>query len=237
MPCFRNMSMRCLCSAAGVALIALALLILLPPPMAAADRNLNPTLLPPGATPYGQTYGEWSADWWVWASSASVEEHPLLEGDCSWGQSGPVWFLGGTFTGEPTTRTCTIPPGKAIFFPIVTTTYWYPEDAQTEAELRAIVNEIIDGAEYVSCTIDGVPVQDIGAFRADSPAYVMPVPEDGITCQWWGYEPGDRDPAVADGIYIMLAPLPRGEHTIEFHGELYGGWFVQDVTYHLTVGH
>jgi hypothetical protein len=44
--------------------------------------------------------------------------------------------------------------------------------------------------------------------------------------------------AVADGYWIMLAPLPIGEHTIRFKGavdnDILGG-FVVDVTYFITV--
>lgn len=82
---------------------------------------------------YGKTYGEWSAKWWQWAYSIPASHSPvLLEGDvdCTLGQQGPVYFLAGkatvlpddpdelpiVLTGE---RWCSIPQGKALFFPIV----------------------------------------------------------------------------------------------------------------------
>ena len=51
------------------------------------------------------------------------ENHPLFDEtgeDCDVGQSGKVWFLGGVIneTGSAS-RECTVPTGKAIFFPIL----------------------------------------------------------------------------------------------------------------------
>jgi hypothetical protein len=41
---------------------------------------------------------------------------------------------------------------------------------------------------------------------------------------------------VADGAYLLVAPLPPGQHTIRFGGTgFFGGDFSQDITYHLTV--
>jgi hypothetical protein len=39
--------------------------------------------------------------------------------------------------------------------------------------------------------------------------------------------------AVADGIYVMLAPLSPGRHVV--HWTATGGGFIQDITYTLTV--
>ena len=47
--------------------------------------------------------------------------NPLLDQtgqNAALGQSGEVWFLAGT-TGGSAERTVTVPPGKALFFPIV----------------------------------------------------------------------------------------------------------------------
>src|SRR5213596_3443484 len=40
-------------------------------------------------------------------------------------------------------------------------------------------------------------------------------------------------PAVADGYYLMLRPLPAGQHVIKFGGVLFGG--ALDVTYQVSV--
>src|SRR5690348_896589 len=89
------------------------------------SQNPNPGVIPPNAAPHGKTYGEWSAAWSKWAYEAPDGKNPVLDttgANCAVGQSGHVWFLAGTFFVGPQTgpavRTCTIPPGQMLFFPI-----------------------------------------------------------------------------------------------------------------------
>ena len=80
----------------------------------------------PHASPYGRTYGEWSAKWWKFVLSIPAVDNPLLYDDKNTVyQRGPVWFLTGKFclntscaTFLPVTRSVTIPAGKAVFFPV-----------------------------------------------------------------------------------------------------------------------
>lgn len=68
----------------------------------------------------GKTYGQWAAAWWQWALSAPTPVNPLVDpvgADCAAGQSGSVWFLAGTFGGA-VTRTCNVPVGRSLFFPV-----------------------------------------------------------------------------------------------------------------------
>ena len=55
----------------------------------------------------------------------------------------------------------------------------------------------------------------------------------------FGIDAGDYAPAVADGFYLLLAPLSPGRHTITFGGTgNFGGPdapFSQDITYQLRV--
>jgi len=83
-------------------------------------KNPNPGVIPPQAKAHGMTYGEWSAKWWQWAVSLPLDHNPLADtADCSTGQLGSVWFLGGSFVSSTEERDCTVPPGKALFFPII----------------------------------------------------------------------------------------------------------------------
>ena len=54
----------------------------------------------------------------------------------------------------------------------------------------------------------------------------------------FGVPEGTYEPTVADGFYLLLAPLHPGPHTISFGGtgEFLGAPFAQDITYHLVVG-
>ncbi|MCK7502716.1 MAG: hypothetical protein MZV70_00525 [Desulfobacterales bacterium] len=71
------------------------------------------------------TYGEWSAKWWQWAYSLPVDQNPFFDenGSCTNGANGPVgpvWFLTGVINVSGTAvRNCTVPAGKALFFPII----------------------------------------------------------------------------------------------------------------------
>ena len=102
----------------------------------------NPGVAPPQSMPYGKSYSEWSMAWWLYADYLPLSVNPFGHGtDGTINQSGPVWFLGGTFTGDNTVREITVPAGKALFFPVMdaecSTIEGDPFHGGNEAELRA----------------------------------------------------------------------------------------------------
>ena len=130
-------------SARGVAsALALALLLVI----AAQAQNSNPGVIPPQAQAHGMTYAEWTARWWQWFFSFTATTNPVA--DCSVGQLGSVWFLVGV--PGPTTINCSVPPGKALFFPVINVECSNVEDppffGATEAARRACAKSIVDGA-------------------------------------------------------------------------------------------
>jgi hypothetical protein len=199
------------------------------------------------ATPqvYGQTIGNWGHAWWQWALNFPTADNPILQDgnvDCSVGQSGKVWYLAGTFGGAAE-RTCSIKKGKALFFPLFNGIFWtpldpaVPEDCTDEQSCRAGVGALIDTITSWTCTVDGTPcVQSYQIVRAQSDARPFNI-LDGSILTDLGYAPGVREISIADGYWVMLDPLPPGEHTIHFTAtaSAFGG-FSLDVTYHLTVG-
>ncbi len=221
------------------------------------DANYqNPGILPPNSRPGGLTYGEWNAKWWQWAYSMPVDAHPLFDtADCSQGQSGNVWFLGSTFATDQgpegefianPDRTCIIPPGKMLFFPVINVEGSTLEgNGQTEAELREYAKWAMDHATDMSAEIDGKPVKNLEKYRVQSPLFTFgPLPENNVL-QWLGFDApaGTTSQSVADGIYLMLAPLSVGKHTIHFKGTFkftqepdgFDLVFKQDVNYQITV--
>ena len=232
----------------------LTLITLLPAPNVLA-QNANPGVIPPKAKPYGMTYGEWSAEWWKWVYSMPIDAHPLFDtADCSKGQKWPVWFLGGTFatsvspTGEvigQATHSCTIPTGKALFFPVLNGEASTLEgNGQTKAELESAAKFIMDHALNLQTEVDGKVIQNLGDYRNLSPLFTYELPSNNVLYYLGVDAPaGATSPAVGDGVYLMLAPLPKGDHTIHFGGEFIftqenGGFdfhFIVNVTYHLTV--
>ena len=226
--------------------------------------NNNPSVLPPNSHPYGKTYGQWSAAWWQWVFSLPATASPQFDtAECSAGQSGSVWFLAGTFGGAPLVRNCTIPTGKALFFPIFNA--WAdntgcaaslcPPTTYSVDQLQAIAKSLVDQGSQLACVIDGQAVHGLSdilntPYRVQSPAfsytlpnnpnnvintflagcYSPPVPLSSV-CYASG---GQVSPAAADGVYLMLAPLSPGSHTIHLSASLGGAPFL-DITYNLTV--
>jgi hypothetical protein len=57
---------------------------------------------------------------WQWAFSIPSAQNPIADpngGDCTIGQRGSIWFLAGF--GGTTTRTCSVPAGLTLFFPVI----------------------------------------------------------------------------------------------------------------------
>ena len=239
---------------------ALALILALATNLALAG-NPNPGVLPPNAKPHGMTYGQWGDAWWQWAFALPRDNNPVVDptGDLvAVGQSGPVWFLGGVFwllTDPPglsvVERTVTIPTGKALFFPIGNSLWinlpelgdqpWSPEQ---EEYARGVVAGTMNNATDLTCEIDGRAVQNLEAYRCQTPpggAFMIDIPVNDV----WGLggfglpEPDTYGPSVQDGIYLMLAPLSAGQHAIHFTASfasaIEGERYTLDVTYHLTV--
>jgi hypothetical protein len=223
--------------------ILIGVVVLLMVPFTASAKNPNPGVLPPNASPNGSTYGEWSARWWQWALGQPADVNPVLDTDgkfCNQGQAGPVWFLAGTFCGDAE-RNCTVPTGKMLFFPIYSCPYiGFPTDLNDTPKkaLKEAAKCVTEWLQQGSLTaeVDGTSIGDLGSYRKKSPIFEVKLPVDnvaGITAdQCPATKRGDLlcRPNAADGVYLMLAPLSRGEHVIHFSAT---GFL--DVTYRITV--
>jgi hypothetical protein len=207
---------------------------------AANTSSGMPAIFPPESQPYGLSYGEWTARWWQWAHSIPTENNPQLDTtgeDCAQAQNhtGPVWFLAGT-SGGFAERTCTIPAGKAILLPIINAVY-VGSAGETDEEMRTAVNEWINTVNTIEASIDGAPLQDILTYRIQSPFFDNTLPNDNILG-----EPEGTYRAISDGYWLILEPLPPGQHEIRLHGAIIDPTaisptpsFETGVTYHLVV--
>ena len=164
---------------------------------------------------------------------------------CAINQSGPVWFLAGTFGGNAT-RHCTIPAGTAIFFPLDVYTDDYPcpeppppepptfqpaPGQSLEAFLLADAKKVIDTVNELVADLDGQPLTHLFSYRANSQLFSFTGAESLRALD--GCVTGSPQLAVADGYWLLLEPLSRGRHTLHFRAALPG--FSNDVTYHLTI--
>jgi hypothetical protein len=216
----------------AVALLTLALAVVAAHPAASVDAA-NPSIAPPQSRPYGLTYGEWSARWWKWALEVTAENSPLLDttgSNCAVGQAGSVWFLAGTSgPGDPVVRTCDIPIGTSLFFPVGNAFCAAEGDGSFEAQQQCAADFFAE-ITSLEAEVDGVSVEDLMNYRAQSPAFDLVLPSGNI----FDAPPGVYSPAAADGVYLMVRPLSKGEHTVHIRAEF--GAEAIDVTYFLTVG-
>jgi hypothetical protein len=192
--------------------------------------------------PFGKSWEEWTAIWWQWLLSIPDESNPANDNTgtyCKERQSGPVWFL--TFAHSPSAeRTCTIPAGKSILFPVATMECSYAEfpKLNKESELRSYAKQG-NQVSSMEATIDGLKLQksDLEKYRIESQLFTVKLPENNI---YFWTAPGETQ-AVSDGYWVFLEPLPPGDHELHFSqvteddpttGTLNCKY---DVTYHLKV--
>jgi hypothetical protein len=201
--------------------------------------NGNPGVIPPNAKFKGLSYGEWQARWWQAALLIPMGvDNPFLTLEPFGGEGGVV-FLAGAF-GEGNIKGITIQAGTALFFPIVNSecSVFEPDPfhGDDEASLRACANGHMDGVTGVFAVIDGRPVNNIQAYRHESPLFEWgPLPDNNLF-QFFGLDApeGTTSLAVDAGYYLMLAPLSVGEHVIHFGGTFADGSVI-DTTYIVRV--
>ena len=101
-------------------------------------------------------------------------------------------------------------------------------------KIRCDVNDDIPIAPDVALKviIDGKPVEDLYAYRAQSQ------PGGFVLKALFGALDSPLHPAVADGYWIMLRPLSHGIHTVSFGADLnLDGTLDLGADYTLYVGH
>ena len=195
--------------------------------------------------PQEQNYGQLGANWWKWALSIPFPQNPQFDTTgayCGVGQNGGVWFLAGT-PGGSVTRSCTIPAGKTLFFPIVNINNDYPcpdpsfhpaagqslQDFLTEGAVA-----VIDQAQGLNASLDGVDIPILSTFRGTSNMYSF-AGDPSLTAVFDPCITGCQQKAVSDGYWLLLAPLSPGTHTLSFGATIPSLGFTTEATYNLTV--
>jgi hypothetical protein len=201
--------------------------------------SINPGVFSIDSAPYGIPYKEWITRWWQWTFSIPKDDHPREDktGEkCSVGQEGPVWFLTDIVESGKVIRTCTIPVGKAILFPILSgeCDYGLP-DVKNDLDLRKCA---LAGNEFgtIDATIDGVRLQNLEQYRIQSDFFNLKIIENSI------FEDAAAGTfrAMVDGFFVFLEPLPPGKHDIRFTVTVLNPFepgynHAKDTTYHLIV--
>jgi len=199
---------------AGITAAGISLAILLSAVPSLSRRNPNPRIFPPKSHSFGNTYEEWSVLSWQ-----GVFGTPFDPAACTVGEVGNVLLLTAS-TGEPAEFFCCVPTGKSLLFPIISTAFLCPCDCGPDGaapngtidELTEAAVSTIDLFTLLEVEIDGSPVEGIAAYRFLSPVFFGTAVEGNVFEFFCGN--GPYGPAVADGYFLMLSPLPPGEHEI-----------------------
>lgn len=209
-------------------------------PQVVRDPDVQPEV-------FGKTYGEWAAKWVQWSEAGPVGSNAITDATgefCNANQpKRDVWFLAGTFGQVGVERSCTIPHGRALFYPLVEGPWidcpGTSDENLSDAEVRAILASVLDTACEITSTLDGVAIPSLQVLtvRAQSPTFRSILPDNPVIAEACspplvGGKTGRR---IVDGYWIMLPPLPPGPHTLTLHGALCDLGFENGVTYHLTV--
>jgi len=229
-------------------LLVMALLCLNAQPATAADTDdrLNPLIAPIQTEPLGQTYGRWAAEWWQWALGVPAAVNPLADttGEhCAQRQVDKVWFLAGSVSTAPVVRTCDVPAGKSLFFPLINTIYGAflndPPETRTEEFVRAAGSCTVPAE--ISVLIDGLEIHKplrffTGASGSQSPVFNVQMPPGNL----FGVDETVTpelvlSPSAEQGYYLFVRPLTPGAHTIRWIASGCSPGSAQDITYNLTV--
>ena len=179
-------------------------------------------IISPRARFEGRTYGEWSQFWWRWFMKLPVTGHPVLDpAACDKGQGGPVWFIAGPF-GDPSTRECTVPQGKAILLPVLNVECSNVEPPPffggNEAELRACAKAFMDTGTGLRAVVNGRDVRHLDRFRLQSSVFGLNYPAENFL----GVPGPGSTLSVSDGVWLLIAPPEVGEYEIHFEGSFPG---------------
>jgi hypothetical protein len=197
--------------------------------LASACHADESSLAPPDQQVAGLSQEDWSRNWWQWAGAFEIHSSPIadLTGElCASKQSGPVWFLAGTYGTKRTTRICTVPRGKYLFFPLINYIVMPPGQNSMSCESAIRNAALMTGAvDKLVLDVDGISYGGLTRHRqATRQCFNM-----GARA-----EPRyDIYPSAANGYYVMLKPLSPGRHTLNFGGALPD--MTQAVTYTLIV--
>ena len=220
---------------------------------------------PISSAPAGRTYGQWAAAFWQWVLGVPDNKYPVQSGNqrvnplkdmtgehCTEHQIGDVWFLAGSWVGA-VSRSCTIPAGKSLYFPLINNVYigFLSDPPEQRTEKWARDNADCTEPAVISVALDGTEVTNplayfTGPSGSQSPTFNVQMPfgiaqgGPGNLLESLGYKIKQvpewfLSPSAEQGYYLFFNPLPPGTHTLHWSASGCTAGSTQDVTYKLTV--
>jgi hypothetical protein len=219
-------------------LAAMLATVMATPALAAAGTDQGPRAVDPIAQQ--ARYQTLAAEWWQWALSTPVETGgPFDAGPVRCAVNQPrsdVLFLAAPFNTSGTVdRTCTDPVGRAtqIFFPVINTECSNVEPhpffgATAKTRTDCVNKDRFDPAD-LSVTVDGqsLPVSEAKFDIVSNDFAFTAVSGNPVGLTGSGQ-------STTRGVWLLLEPLGKGQHTIHFTGSYPDLNFSVSVTYRFT---
>jgi hypothetical protein len=190
-----------------------------------------------GSNPHGITYGAWTTKWWKWFFSIERARNPVFDMTGRYAnekQSGPTWFLAGTWVSEKRRfpfRRCVIPSGVSVLFPVLNcevNPLEYPflkskvdlkkhilSDRRTIGKLECFINDRELPPQLVESDPEFFPIK----LRGD-------LSENGSS---------GNTIMTASGYWIFIKTLPEGIHRLTFEGSYLYGKLYSGAKYKISV--
>jgi hypothetical protein len=220
-------------------------------------ETTNPGVYSIDSKPFGIPYTDWTNKWWQWLVSIPTPSNPVNDTtgkNCMVDQKGPVWFLAGptaeykALSGQHSVeRSCTIPSGKAILFPVINSQcnflqgYWNHKDPNLLYELKSCPKNNLIGVvnSSLKASIDGLKLQKLEKYQVASSPFNATFPKNNIL----GVKHGNsaNTTMASNGFWVFLQPLAPANHELQFGGLTSLGYtknntdFITNTTYHLAV--
>ena len=183
-------------------------------------KDISP--IPANESILGVTQVELTKNWWRWAASFPQNSGPIADrtgAQCGKGQRGDVWFLAGAYGSQRVTRTCHVPAGKTLFFPLINFVMYWQRPNYDCKELILDAASATNRPSALILEIDGMRFFDLDSHRLATDCFSLAP---------------DRPPAVAaNGYYIAIRPPSKGKHVFNFGGILPD--ITQAITYTIIV--
>ena len=196
--------------------------------IAAGDGAPQPAKLVTDDVVYDHSQVEWSEAYLQWVATFARGNSPVSDTTgamCAAKQEGDVWFLATSDGTGPVERSCSIPAGKTLFVPLATTVERSGNKEPVCESMARLASGSLTHVSDLTMTIDGVAVDNMPSHRIPT--------GDCFALGARQFPPSRAKTAVADGWYVMLAPLSAGPHTIVVNGR-YDNTPLS-TTYHLDV--
>lgn len=188
--------------------------------------------------PHGKSYGSWTVEWWRWVLAIPKFKNPIMDAtgeNTSIHQNNEhVSFLAGKMASENTilpTRSCTVSSRKSILFPVINceTNQLEQPELKSHQEIIDRVKKDEDSIIKRECYVDGKPII-AERIKSDPVIFTLRLAEENVF-----NVKGGNTYASADGYWVFLRPLPKGDHIVSFHGSCEYGKLNSGAVYHLWV--